>query len=63
VFFGVVDDVPDLNPEKCEQLVRNFSNHIMVNLYISERPFQWYKEHVKHVFESKFMDKIQLSFW
>jgi hypothetical protein len=49
VFSRAIDKVPDLNPEKCEQLVRNISNHITVKLYISEIHFQWYKEHAKRV--------------
>jgi hypothetical protein len=62
-FFGVVDYVSYLDPKKCEQLVNNISNHITVKLYISEIPFQLYKEHMKRAFESKFMAKIQKVVW
>jgi hypothetical protein len=58
MFFGDVDHVTDINPKKCEQLVRNFSNHITMKFYISQRTFQWYKECAKHVLDSKVMAKI-----
>jgi hypothetical protein len=58
VFFVAVDKVTYINPEKLRQLVRNFSNHITGKLYISEIPFQWYKECAKWTLESNVMAKI-----
>jgi hypothetical protein len=58
VFSGVINKVSDINPKKCEQLVSNLSNHIIVKLYILEIVFQWYKECTKWVAECKVMAKI-----